>query len=302
MFEQHISKTQKATLVRYRTQLQRIAHEIAQNRSAMIALVIIIGFVFTAIFAPIIAPHDPKESFQDESGLPLVTHPPTAEHPLGTNSLGRDLLSQWIFGARVSVLVGVFSGFAVMFIGTVVGLTAGYYKGKVDLVLMRVVDILYGIPATPLILVLALFYGNSVWVILFAYVLVLWRTMARLIRVQTMSLSERPFVKSARAAGASNFRIMFIHILPNLLPLVFIQTTFTVSLAIVLEAGISFLGVGAELSWGSMLQLAFQTGAIGRAWWWVIPPGISITALVLAFFFLSRSLEDISNPEVGGIG
>jgi peptide/nickel transport system permease protein len=197
-------------------------------------------------------------------------------------------------------MVGLLSGLSVMIVGTSVGLIAGFYKGTVDLLIMRVVDVLYGIPQTPLVLVIALFMGASVWNVILAMVLVLWRTMARIIRSQTLSLSERQFVKSARAAGASNRRIIFYHIAPNILPLMFIQTTITISGAIVLEAGISFLGLGAQdmTSWGTMLQLTFSTGAIREAWWWVLPPGLGITLLVLSFFYLSRALEQITNPEV----
>jgi peptide/nickel transport system permease protein len=165
---------------------------------------------------------------------------------------------------------------------------------------MRIVDILYGIPATPFILILVIFFGTSIWNVILAMTLVLWRTMARVIRSQTLSLSERPFVKSARAAGASDLRIMFYHIAPNLLPLIMIETTIVVGWAIVLEAGISFLGLGASelISWGTMLQLTFASGAIRTAWWWVLPPGISITLLVMSFFYFSRIVEDITSPEV----
>jgi peptide/nickel transport system permease protein len=183
-------------------------------------------------------------------------------------------------------------------IGTTVGLFAGYYKGKVDLILMRVVDVLYGIPALPLVLIIAMFFGNSVWNIVIAMALVLWRTMARLVRSQTLSLAEQPFVKAAKAAGASDLRIMYIHIAPNLVPLMLVEGTFVMGAAILVEAGLSFLGLGAAnmVSWGTMLQLTFTSGAIRSAWWWVLPPGLSITLLVVAFFYVSRGIEDITNP------
>lgn len=298
--EGYLSETQRASIARYLQQTRRIVRLFRQNREAMFGFVIVFAFVIMAVFAPVIAPYEPERSFKDDRGIPLVTEPPSANHLMGTNAYGRDILSQWILASRVSLLVGILSGISTGFIGTSVGLFAGYYKGKVDLVLMRIVDVIYGIPATPLILVVAMFYGSSVWTIVIAMILVLWRTMARVIRAQTLSIAERPFVESAKASGASDLRIMYLHIAPNLLPLIFIETTFIVAYAIALEAGISFLGIGAELSWGSMLQLTMQTGAIRHAWWWVLPPGLSIAILILSFFLISRAVEDITNPEGGG--
>jgi len=297
-----LSKTQRAALNRYWEQLAGVAIILRRDKLAMVSLVILVGFTLMAVFAPYLAPYDPDtyhwESDDKENALTL--QPPSIDHPMGTTTQAKDVLSIWIFGSRVSILVGFASGFAVMIIGTTVGLVAGYYKGTLDLFLMRFVDILYGIPATPFILILSLFVGTSIWNVMFAMTLVLWRTMARVIRSQTLSLAERPFVKSAKAAGASDFRIMYYHIVPNLLPLIAIETTIVVSWAITLEAGVSFLGLGATelISWGSMLQLTFSSGAIRTAWWWVIPPGVAITLLVMAFFYLSRVVENITDPEV----
>lgn len=301
-FSDRLSQSQRAVLRRYRTALGKVGRAIWNDRGARIGMIILVAFVLTAVFAPQLAPHDPNKTFKDEIGRPVAIEPPSFKHPLGTTHLGRDVFSQWVFGARVSLIVGVLSGLSVMIIGTSVGLTAGYFKGKVDLVLMRVVDILYGIPATPLVLVLALFFGASLWNIILAFVFILWRTMARITRSQTLSLSERPFVKAAKATGASDLRIMTQHLLPNLLPLIFIETTIIIGVAIMLEAGLSFLGMGAEnmISWGTMLQLTFATGAIREAWWWVLPPGISITLLILSFYYVSRALEEVTNPEISG--
>lgn len=276
-----------------------MAHRFRQNRLSMIALGIVGVTLFMAVFAPYLAPHEPTETVEGpQGGVPTLEEPSMA-HPFGTNHLGQDVFSQWIYGAQVSLLVAGFSGLSVLLIGTAVGLTSGYYKGVVDLLLMRVVDILYGIPATPLILIVALFWGSSVWIVIIAMVIVLWRNMARLVRSETLSLSEQPFVKAARASGAGDIRIMFIHIAPNVVPIMIIEATFVMGAAILLEAGISFLGLGATemMSWGVMLQLTFSSGAIATAWWWVIPPGASITLLVVSFFYLSRGIEDVTNPQ-----
>lgn len=301
LLESHLSHSQRVTLKRTGEQLANIWRAIRNHPSALVALGFLVVVTLIAVFAPFVAPYHPRTIFRyADSGLPAALLGPSLAHPFGTTHLGRDVFSQWVYGSRVSLMVGLASGLSVMVVGTTVGLIAGYYKGTVDLVIMRIVDILYGIPQTPLVLIIAMFMGASVWNVIIAMTLVLWRTMARIIRSQTLSLSERPFVKSARAAGASDFRIIFYHIMPNILPLVFVQTTITVSGAIVLEAGISFLGLGAQdmTSWGTMLQLAFSTGAIREAWWWVLPPGLGITLLVLSFFYLSRALEQITNPEV----
>jgi peptide/nickel transport system permease protein len=295
-----LSQTRRAALRRYRQSATELFVAFRGQRSAMLAAGILAFFVLLGILAPVIAPYDPTRTFVVD-GQAQRLQPPSMAHPFGTTSLSRDVFSQWVYGSRVSLLVGLVSGLAVMTLGTTVGVVAGYYKGNVDLALMRIVDTLYGVPATPFILLLVLFFGTSLVNIVLAMVLILWRTMARVIRSETLSLAEQPFVKAARATGASDGRIMAVHILPNLLPLIMIETTIIIAFSITLEAGISFLGLGATevTSWGTMLELTFSSGAIRSAWWWVLPPGISITLLVLSFFYLSRIVEEITNPETG---
>lgn len=295
-----LSTNQRVQFQHYRAQLVSAFAIFRQNRMAMVGATVVGIALLIAVFAPFLAPYEPTDTVYVADGTPATLEPPSARYPMGTNHLAQDILSQWIYGSRVSLLVGFLSGLSVIAIGTTVGLIAGYYKGTVDLVLMRVVDILYAIPATPLVLVVALFWGSSVWTVIIAMILVLWRTAARLIRSETMSLSEQPFVKAARAAGASDLRIMFVHIAPILVPIMLVEGTFVMGSAILLEAGISFLGLGATemMSWGVMLQLTFSSGAISVAWWWVLPPGLSITALVVSFFYISRGIEDVTNPQI----
>lgn len=295
-----LSQDQRILLESYRDRLGWAAAQFFSNRLAVVALAIVSLNLLMAILAPILAPYDPQANVQAADGSYAILEQPSLAHPMGTNHLSQDIFSQWIYGSRVSLLVAFLSGLAVMTIGTTVGLVSGYYKGTVDLVLMRVVDVLYAVPAIPVLLVVALLFGSTVWNVIIAMALILWRTMARVVRSQTLSLSERPFVKAARAMGASDFRIIYIHIAPNLLPIIFMEGVFVMGSAIILEAGISFLGLGATemVSWGVMLQLTFSSGAITHAWWWVLPPGISITALVVSFFYISRGLEEITNPEL----
>lgn len=299
-----LTASQRKSLQRYKEQILRVAKAIRRYPSAMAGLVIIVSFFLMAIFAPVIAPYDPMKIHHLANGATNDLSPPTRAHLFGTNHLGRDIFSQWIYGVRVSLLVGFLSGLIILAIGGSVGLISGYYKGTTDVVMMRIVDVLYGIPTEPLILIIALVFGSSVWNIIFAMGLILWRSMARIVRSQALSLSERPFIKAARAAGAGDIRIIYLHMAPNLLPLMLIETTLVIAWAIIVEAGMSFLGFGAQemVSWGTMLQATFSTGAISFAWWWVFPPGLSITVLVTSFYFVARALEDITNPEAGQVG
>lgn len=299
VISRHLSKNQQIVIDHYREQFKSFVTAYSRNRPAMLGTAIIVFFLIMAIFAPFIAPYGPSETVRTEQGAANDLDSPTAENFMGTTHLAHDVFSQWVWGSRISLLVGGVSGITVVLIGGTVGLFSGYYKGTIDLVTMRIVDILFGVPTLPLLLVVSMFFGASVWNVIIIMSLVMWRNMARVIRAEALSHSERPYVKSARAAGASDKRIMGVHIAPNLLPLAVMEGTIAAGLAVVLEANISFLGFGAQemTSWGAMLQLAFTSGAIRSAWWWVIPPGVSITLLVVSFFFISRGIEEITNPE-----
>ncbi|MDO5528703.1 MAG: ABC transporter permease subunit [Paracoccus sp. (in: a-proteobacteria)] len=226
--------------------------------------------------------------------------PPSAQHWFGTDHLGRDLFSRNIHGSRIALLVGFLGAALVMFIGTNVGLIAGYYRGRTDTLLMRTVDVMYGIPFEPFALILVLLFKPSLTIVILAVSLLTWRTTARLIRAQVLSLRERPFVKAARVAGASDLRIMYLHILPNVMPLVFLDLAITVGVSIIAEATLSFLGLGPpqSVSWGGILHDARLSGAWRTAWWWNLPPGLLIMSTVLSVFFISRSLEVVANPRL----
>ncbi|WP_209427351.1 ABC transporter permease subunit [Pararhodobacter sp. SW119] len=226
--------------------------------------------------------------------------PPSAEHWFGTDHLGRDLYSQNVHGSRIALLVGFLGATLVVLIGTNVGLIAGYYRGRTEAVLMRTVDVMYGIPFEPFALILVLLFQPSLLIVILAVSLLTWRTVARLIRSQVLSLRERPFVKAARVAGASDLRIMYLHIFPNVMPLVFLELAIIVGVSIIAEATLSFLGLGPphSISWGGILHDARLSGAWRTAWWWNLPPGIFIMVTVLSVFFVSRSLEVVANPRL----
>jgi peptide/nickel transport system permease protein len=272
-----------------------------RDRYAAVGAGIYVLFVLVALFAPALAPYEPTEIlFTPQGGLAADIRP-NAEHPLGTTNLGRDIYSQLLHGTRSALLVGVTAAFFVVAIGTLVGLLAGYFGGVVETVLMRLTDIAFGIPFLPFVIVLAAFLEPSVWNIVLAMSLILWRDTARVIRSQVLTVKQRSFVEAARVTGSGPLRILFLHIAPNILPLSFLYGSIAVGWAILTEASVSFLGFGdtSTISWGYMLQDAYVSQALSRgAYYWFIPPGVAIVLVVVAGFFISRGYEEILFPKL----
>jgi peptide/nickel transport system permease protein len=226
--------------------------------------------------------------------------PPTRKHWLGTTHLGRDIFSQVVYGSRTALMVGLLAAAVVNLIGVNVGLVAGYLRGKIDDLLMRIVDIMYALPLEPFAMILVMIFDPSIWIIILAVGLLTWRTNARVIRSQVLSIARRPFIKAARVAGAGSLRIMYVHIAPNILPLAFLQLAVAAGYAITAEATLSFLGLGPPriYSWGTILHAARLSGAWRTAWWWILPPGMLIMVTVVSIFFIARALEILSNPRL----
>jgi len=267
-----------------------------QEPMGLAGIFILSGIILVAIFAPEIAPYDPTQANYGNS-----LEPPGPEHYLGTDAAGRDIFSQLVYGARPALQIGLLSAISVAFIGMNVGLVAGYYGGYVDDVLMRMVDFAYGIPFTPFIIVLVALWEPSKWTIVGAIAILLWRQTARVVRSHVLNLKEKPFVKSARTVGASDRRIIYKHIAPNVLPLVFLYGSFAIAWAILTEAAISYLGFGdpTAVTWGQMLQSAQQSQALARdAWWWFTMPGMAIMLTVISAFLIGRGYEEQLNPEL----
>jgi peptide/nickel transport system permease protein len=265
----------------------------------MIGLGILVAAVLMAVAAPLLA---------DEAGLRAINtidNPtfanPTEFGPLGTDSLGRDVMTQFIWGARTSLLVGLAATLIAILIGSIVGITAGFYGGKIGGVLMRVTEWFLVIPFLPLAIVLAAILGPSVKNIILVIGITSWPSTARLIRAQVLTLRERDYVDRSRALGASNWHLMTRHIVPNVSPLILANTTLTVPIVILSEAVLAFLGLGdpSNPSWGKMLDDAFETGAVtAQAWWVFIPPGLGILLVALAFTLCGTALEEILDPRL----
>ncbi len=267
------------------------------NKKGLTGLIILAFLVMSALLAPVLAPHDPRETRTVED----ILLPPDRNHWLGTDEVGRDLFSLVLYGTRISLLIGFSCAFLSILIGSIIGLTSGYFGGWVDDVLMRITDLFVVIPRLPLVLITVAVVGPSIFNTIFVIGILIWAGTARIIRVQTMSLKERLFVERARSIGAGHLHIIGRHILPNVMPMIFANTVLVVATSIYLESTVSFLGLGdpTHISWGMILHYAFVGVAMTYgAYWYVIPPGAMIVVAVLAFTMCGYALDEILNPKL----
>lgn len=220
---------------------------------------------------------------------------------LGTDYLGADVFTGVVYGARISLLIGLLAAVVGTSIGILVGIFSGYLGGIVDEISMRIVDVLLCLPLLPLLLALVYLYGKNVFYIVLFIALFGWQGLSRMIRSQVLSLRETAFIESARASGASSFYIMIKHLFPNILPVAFASMVLAVPGAILFEASLSFLGFGDPRvpTWGKMLQYAYGFGGFTRlAWWWILPPGLCIIGICLAFVFIGHAFDEVVNPRL----
>lgn len=266
-----------------------------KHRLALASLIFVGLLAFMAILAPFVAPADPNAV-----DLSSLRSPPSSEHLLGTDSAGRDVLSRIVYGARVSLTVGVAAAISAAGVGTVLGLIAGFTKGWVDTVIMRIVDIFLSFPSLIVILLLVAILGPSVITIVVVIAFFEWPTSCRIVRQMTLALREHDFVLAARASGSSALRIMRRHILSGVVSPLTVVATLLSAQAILLEAALSFLGLGVrppQASWGGMLNEAQSITVLeGLPWLW-LPPGIAIAATVLAINFIGDGLRDAFDPR-----
>jgi peptide/nickel transport system permease protein len=270
------------------------------KRPGMAAMLVTGLFIAMAAFAPLIAPYGPFDVVYDADRAVVALSPPSWENWFGTTNQGMDVFSQFVWGARVALIVGLISALGSVILGTFVGLVSGYFGGWIDEALMRATDIAFGMPFLPFAMVVISIAEPSLPLVILLVIFFLWRTPARVIRAQVLSLKARPFVWAARASGASDTRILIREILPNVLPLSFLYMAIGVQTGVMLEAALSFLGFGDPnvQSWGIMLNAAFRAGAMRTAWWWVLPPGLALSVFVIAVFMITRAFEDRLNPQL----
>ncbi len=266
-----------------------------RNRLSVAGLAVILTIASVAVAAPIVAPYNPFAI-----DVYNVISAPSSAHLLGTDELGRDVLSRMIWGGRVSLAVGFVAVGISITIGIIIGALAGFYGKAVDAILMRLVDIMLCFPTLFLILAVIAIIGPGIWVIMVVIGITSWMDVSRLVRAEILTLKERDFVAAARAVGASDFRIIFRHILPNALSPVFVSATLGIAGAILLESGLSFLGLGVQppdASWGNILTSGKDYITVG-AWWLSFFPGIAILITVLSYNLVGEGLRDSLDPRL----
>jgi peptide/nickel transport system permease protein len=281
---------------------KRVWTQYRRRRSGMLGLGILTFFVVVALAAPLLA---------SSSGLDVtkangpVLGPPSSKYWLGTDENGRSVITLLIWGARISLLVGLAATLISMVLGTVLGLVSGYFGGWVGRITFRLTEWFLVIPFLPLAIVLASVLGRGLFNIVIVIGVTSWPGTALLIRSQTLSIKERAYIERAQAIGAGRWHQMSKHVLPNVMPMVFANTTLTVAIAILSETTLSFLGLGdpTRTSWGTMLDGAYHAGAITTGcWWYVVPPGVCVVLVVLAFTLIGQALEEILNPRLRARG
>jgi peptide/nickel transport system permease protein len=260
---------------------------------ALIGFIIIAGILLLALIAPLIAPYDP-----DAINVKAILLSPGADHLMGTDGLGRDVFSRMLYGARISLMVGFVAVGIATAIGIILGAIAGFYRGWVDTVIMRIVDVMLSIPTFFLILAVIAFLTPSIWNIMIVIGLTSWMGVTRLVRAEFLSLRNREFVLAAQALGAKDARLIFTHLLPNSLTPIIVSSILGIASAVLVESGLSFLGLGVQApqaSWGNILTDGKEY--IQFAWWLSLFPGLAILITVLGYNLLGDGLRDAYNPR-----
>ncbi len=268
-------------------------YRLTRNKAAMFGACILMILIISAALAPWIAPY--SYSFQN---LQLGASPPSPEHILGTDILGRDLLSRILYGARISLLVGFVATGVALVIGVSWGIIAGYAGGKVDSVMMRIVDVLYGLPFIIFIILLMVIFGRNLWLLFGAIGAVEWLTMARIVRGQVIGLKNQEFVMAAKAMGVLNFSMFRKHLLPNILGPIAVYATLTIPQVMLLEGFLSFLGLGIQppmSSWGTLIKDGVES--MEEYSWLLIYPGLTFTITLFALNFFGDGLRDALDPK-----
>jgi len=265
-----------------------------KNKLAVIGGILVFGLFAVAVFAPFLAPYNPNII-----NMGQVLQSPGAMHILGTDDLGRDVLSRMIYGTRISLSIGFIAIAIATIIGVILGSISGYYGRLIDSLIMRLVDIMLSVPTFFLLLTVLAIVGPSIWIVMFVIGLTGWMSIARLVRAEFLTLKEREFVQAARSIGASDARIIFRHILPNALAPVYVSFILGVAGAILMESGLSFLGFGVQPptpSWGNILTSGREYMEV--AWWLILFPGIAIFITCLSYYILGEGIRQALDPKL----
>ena len=262
-------------------------HRLRRNRMAFAGGVLISVLALACAAGPFFS-----QSYEEQN-LDLGAVPPSAQHLLGTDTLGRDLLARTLYGGRISIMVGLVATFVALAIGVSYGAIAGFFGGKVDAVMMRLVDILYALPFAIFVILLMVFFGRNIFLLFFAIGAVEWLTMARIVRGQVLSIKRMEFIEAARALGLGRRRIIFRHVIPNVLGPVIVYTTLTIPAVMLLEAFLSFLGLGVQApmsSWGVLIKDGSEK--MEEFWWLLVFPGVLFSLTLFSLNFLGDGLRD----------
>jgi peptide/nickel transport system permease protein len=280
-----------------------LIRNLCRHKSVAVSLVVIAVVIGLAVLAPWVAPHDPNMQYFEGLTMEGAPLPPNEKFLLGTDLLGRDLLSRLIYGAQTSLIIGVVANGIAIFIGTLVGVSAGFIRGWTGTVLMRLTDLMMAFPALLLAIALAAILQPSIWIVALVIAMVNWVQIARVIYSETIAIASREFIAVERTLGASNLRILFSHLLPHLVPTIMVWATLGISTTVLLEATLSFLGVGVQPptpSWGNIIfeSQTYFTSAV----WLVLFPGLAIIFLALSFNLVGDALRDELDPSLKGRG
>ncbi|EKN66491.1 oligopeptide transport system permease protein AppC [Neobacillus bataviensis LMG 21833] len=271
------------------------AKKMWSNKLAAMGLAICLVMILLAIFAPLFTKYSPTQM-----DLTSITHPPSAEHLFGTDKLGRDVFAQILYGARVSIYVGIMSSLGGTLIGVILGCLAGYFGGKLDNLLTRLSEIAMTFPELILVLVMVAMLGQGVSNLIIVFMITGWMTTFRLVRNEFLSVREETYVSVCRSFGISNLSIIFKHMLPNTMSPIIVAFTVNVAGYVLAEAGLSFLGLGVPVTtptWGNIMNAAQSIDVITNFWWLWLAPGLAISLFVLAINFLGDGLRDVLDPK-----
>lgn len=267
-----------------------------KNKLAIIGFIILALLIFGAVFSPYLTPYE-----WNETNVLNTNAPPDSEHLLGTDSMGRDTLTRLLYGGRISLTVGLVATSLIIFIGTIAGGIAGYYGGKIDNIIMRIADVFMSMPFLPLAITMVAIFGASIYNIMMVIGILGWPSLARLVRGEILSLKEQEFMEAARALGIKDRNQIIRHLLPNTMAPIIVNGTLGIATAILLEAALSFLGMGVNPptpTWGNMLNAAQHMYVLQHRWWLWIPPGLAIFVAVMSLNLVGDALRDALDPRL----